>query len=198
MDIWWHLPGCLGRSLPYVSPYKRETTRRATDHGILCVFFFFFRQFAVKNVAALAGAHGNFAAFGSTAGVQQLNNPVPPPIRIRSRVTRFSYGYRSPNGPMNQVTWFISQVRFPVVPDASFPILAQSYSSRLTNPGFFPSLVPGARCFRRLYRCHPYAPQGRLCHHRVPEQALCRDLQNHPAHGRRPDPQRARGRHSRV
>lgn len=61
----------------------------------------------------MAGMVGNFAALSAT-GAEHVGQPqiidIPRPIHIQSRVARRSYGYQDPNGPMNQVVWFVSEV----------------------------------------------------------------------------------------
>ena len=60
----------------------------------------------------MAGMLGNFATFTAMGTEHHTEtNRVPPPIRIKSRVSRYSYGYRDPNGPSNQVIQFVSEVR---------------------------------------------------------------------------------------
>ena len=70
----------------------------------------FHSQYAVKNGAALAGAQ---RAGGSalTNQVGQGQEYVPAPIKIQSRISRYSYGFWDGTGLAGHVTWFIKMVR---------------------------------------------------------------------------------------
>ena len=159
-----------------------------------------YRVFAVKDGAATAGMLGNFAAFAARGAEHPSHthaNSVPPLIHIDSRVSRYSYGYRNPNGPIDQVTWFVSEVRHTMTSPsfARSPPLPGVYLRGLSkqqpraNRSFFLASL-GSECFRRPYG-HVSAPK-RGIHHHVSQHAGRHHLPHAAAHAFRLDLQRTR------
>ena len=159
-----------------------------------------YRVFAVKDGAAIAGMLGNFAAVGARGAEHPSHtqaNSVPPLIHIESRVSRYSYGYRNPNGPIDQVTWFVSEVRHtmtspPLPRSPPLPGVYMRGSSKeqpRANRSFFLASL-GSECFHRPYG-HVSAPKRRIYHH-VYEQAVHHHLPHAAAHAFRLNRRRTR------